>query len=366
MLGRPDGEVVDGRLGVAAAVVDGSVVTGDVELLDGRVRAVGCAPAGRGIALPGLVDLQVNGFAGVDLRTADVDAVHRVSEELAVHGCTAFRPTLHSTDPAGYRTALARLDEARAAGAPGARLLGAHLEGPFLSPVWAGAHDPATLRGVDPDLAAGLLAAGSVGMVTLAPELPGAEDLVAWLVGRGVVVSLGHTDADAATIRRAVDLGATHLTHCWNAHRRFAHRDPGPAGVALSDPRLTVGLIADSVHVAPEVVRATIAAASGRVAVTTDAVAVAGLPGPEDGGGARTGDGRLAGGRRSPIELLRIVRSLGLGWPEVVSACSTAATRTTGRLAGLAPGAVADLIVVDDRLDVVRTLVDGVEVARRR
>ncbi|MBU6216734.1 MAG: hypothetical protein KGR17_09035, partial [Acidobacteria bacterium] len=144
MLEHPNGVGIDGRLGVAAAVVDGSVVPGDVEVRAGRVRAVGCAPRGTGLALPGLVDLQVNGFAGVDLRTASVDGIRSVSAELAAHGCTSFRPTLHSADPDGYRSALGRLDEARTAGVPGARLLGAHLEGPFLSPVWAGAHDPAT------------------------------------------------------------------------------------------------------------------------------------------------------------------------------------------------------------------------------
>ncbi len=363
MLEHPNGVGIDGRLGVAAAVVDGSVVPGDVEVRAGRVRAVGCAPRGTGLALPGLVDLQVNGFAGVDLRTASVDGIRSVSAELAAHGCTSFRPTLHSADPDGYRSALGRLDEARTAGVPGARLLGAHLEGPFLSPVWAGAHDPATLASVDLGLAESFMVAGSVGMVTLAPELRGAPELVGWLVGRGVVVSLGHTDADAETVRRAVDLGATHLTHCWNAHRRFDHRDPGPAGVALSDPRLTVGLIADSVHVAPEVVRATITAAAGRVAVTTDAVAPAGLPGAA-GDAARAEGGRLAGGLRSPLEVLRGLRSSGLDWPTLVSVCSTAAARTAGGGAGLRPAAVADVVVLDDRLDLVRTLVGGVEVAR--
>ncbi|MFZ4432604.1 MAG: N-acetylglucosamine-6-phosphate deacetylase [Microthrixaceae bacterium] len=363
MLGGRDDLPVDGRLGVAAAVVDGAVLPGDVEVRSGVVHAVGCAPAGRGLALPGLVDLQVNGFVGVDLRTADVEEVHRVSLALAEHGCTSFRPTLCSTDLAGYRAALGRLDLARDAGVPGARLLPAHLEGPFLSPTWAGAHDPATLVDVDVGTADGLLRAGSVGMITMAPELPGADELIRELVRRGVVVSVGHTDADAGTVRRAIDRGATHLTHCWNAHRRFDHRDPGPAGVALSDPRLTVGLIADGVHVASEVVLATIAAAAGRVAVTTDAVAPAGLPGTAVDG-ARNDEGRLAGGLRSPLELLRSLRSSGLDWPAVVSACSTAAGRTAGGGTGLRPGAVADVVVLDERLELVRTLVGGVEVAR--
>jgi N-acetylglucosamine-6-phosphate deacetylase len=117
------------------------------------------------------------------------------------------------------------------------------------------------------------------------------------------------------------------------------------------------------VHVASEVVLATIAAAAGRVAVTTDAVAPAGLPGTAVDG-ARNDEGRLAGGLRSPLELLRSLRSSGLDWPTVVSACSTAAGRTAGGGTGLRPGAVADVVVLDERLELVRTLVGGVEVAR--
>ena len=289
------------RIGVGAAVVDGTFVPGDVEIADGRIARVGLSPSGSAVAVAGLVDLQVNGFAGVDLRTASTDDLRRVSIELAAHGAVAVQPTLCSTSIDRYVSALAVLDDARR-WLPGCRLLPAHLEGPFLSTVWAGAHDPATLRPFEPDVLDVLLDAGEVGMITYAPELGDASALVARCRDRGVIASIGHTDASAAQVQAAIDDGARHLTHCWNAHRRFAPRDPGPAAVALSDPRCTVGLIADLVHVAPETIRLTLAAAPGRVAVTTDAVAAAGVvDAAASTDAARLADGTLAGGLATPV-----------------------------------------------------------------
>ncbi len=352
------------RLGVCAAVVDGACVSGDVEVADGRVTRVGLPPSGSAVAVPGFVDLQVNGFAGVDLRTASPDDLRRLSIELAAHGAVAVQPTLCSTSIDGYRTALAALDDARSGSLPGCRLLSAHLEGPFLSTDWAGAHDPATLLPFDEEVLDVLLAAGEVGMITYAPELDGATELVARCIGRGVVPSIGHTDATAAQTRDAIDHGARHLTHCWNAHRRFAPRDPGPAGAALIDPRCTVGLIADLVHVERETVLMTLAAAPDRVAVTTDAVAAAGRADAAwSGGAARRGDGTLAGGLATPVDLLRNLVDIGCTLESAAVACSTAARRLLGlEPATLRPGEVADLVVLDDTLAVRSTYVDGVDV----
>lgn len=368
MAGRYPHPVDNGRprrLGVAAAVVDGEVVAGDVAVDGGLIAEVGLSPAGTGLAHPGLVDLQVNGYAGSDFRTAAPGALVVAAEELAAGGATAFQPTLHSAAVPTYCDALRRIDEARrstadlrdAGGPAGARILGAHLEGPFLTARWAGAHDPALLMPVDLAVATQLLDAGSVAMMTLAPELDGAVSLIEMLGLRSVTAAIGHSDADAETVRNAIDRGATHLTHCWNAHRRLGARDPGPAGVALSDQRTTIGLIADLVHVAPEVVRLTFAAAPGRIAVTTDAVV----------GAARAGesDEVLRGGASSPAEILGRLRSLGFGWDVTSSACSGVPARLAGlseRL--LQPGTVADIVVLDDRLDVVRVVVAGTEVAR--
>lgn len=352
------------RLGVARALVGATLVPGDVVVEDGRVVAVGePSPGGTGTAIPGLVDLQVNGFAGVDLRRAGPGDWEVAGRALASCGAVAVQPTFYSCTPEGYRDALGSLsDHVGAAGSSpprGCTFLPAHLEGPFLSPAWSGAHDTDTFAEPDRSLLDELLAAGPVGMVTLAPELAGALDLVGELARRGVVASVGHTDATAAELRAAVDAGARHLTHCWNAHRRFTARDPGPAGAALADARVTVGLIADLVHVAPETLTMTARAAGSRLAATTDAVELAGTGGA---GPPLTADGVLAGGAATPDRVLANLVAAGLPLAQACDACGGAQRRLLGMPdVRLVPGDPADVVVVADDLAVLRTLVGGEE-----
>ena len=182
------------RLGVREALVGGRIVPGDVEVVDGEITAAGLAPGGRGLAVPGFVDLQVNGRGDVDLLTADEAARERLSSELAEAGTTAWRPTLISAPEADLVRALG--------GAWPSRCLGVHVEGPFLSPERGGAHPPEHLRAPDLGELRRLLDAGPVSQVTLAPELPGAEALIDELTARGVLVSAGHTAATAAPFDR--------------------------------------------------------------------------------------------------------------------------------------------------------------------
>ncbi len=388
-------------LGVRAAIVDGEVVEGDVRVADdGTIADVGVATAGGGgagvhsgrIAVPGLVDLQVNGFAGVDFRHADPDDYATAGAALAAHGATAVQPTLFGMSVEGYLEALGVLDGIAArrsawppnAPARGCRFLPAHLEGPFLSPTFKGAHDPQTFLAPSTAVADRLVDTGQVGFMTVAPELPGGIDLVGHLCRRGVVVSIGHSDADVDQTVAAIGAGARHLTHCWNAHRRLTSRDPGPAAVALARPDLVVGLIVDGVHVADETVRLTLHAAAGRVAATTDCIALAGVVARplattpteplqwEDAPGmtvtvcdgrATLVDGTLAGSVATPIDVLRNLVRLGLGLPAALDACGGVQRRLVGvDDVRLRPGDVADVVVLDDRLDVVRTLVAGAEV----
>ncbi len=367
------------RLGVAAALVEGALLPGDVEVgAGGNVVAVGRSPAGRGgLAVPGLVDLQVNGWGGVDLLAASPDAVVAAAEALARVGTTAFQPTLITSPEAAATAALAALDAARARRAPGAaHVLGAHLEGPFLAPGRLGAHPPAHRRDPDPALLARLLAAGRVGMVTLAPELPGALELVARARAAGAVVALGHSDADAATTRAALAAGARAGTHVWNAMRPLAQRDPGIVGALLAEHGPVLGLIADGVHVADEVLALTWRLGRTRVALVSDAMAAAGLGdgafalGDVEvvvrGGVARTPTGALAGATAPLLDGVRRLVALGASVPAAIDA----ATRVPALLLGeqarghLAPGLPADVLVLDDALDVVRVLVGGVEVQR--
>lgn len=346
------------RLGVSAALVDGRWLPGDVSVADGRIEAVGLQPASGGrVAVSGFVDRQLNGFAGVDLKAAGPAGYATVGKALLRHGVTSYLPTFYSATPDEYVAALGTLREVHAAPPPGARPLGAHLEGPFLNPTWAGAHDRRRL--VDPDLAlaARLLDAGPVDLVTLAPELPGGVELVRHLVGRGVRVSIGHSDATAEQCRDAVDAGATMLTHCFNAHRRFAGRDPGPAGVALVDPRIEVGVIADGVHVADDSLRLVAAAAGERMVLVTDAIAPAGTDATIWGGvvtvadgAARLADGTLAGSVATMDGCVRHLIALGVA-PEV-------ALRAAGG-GRLRVGGPADVAVLDDAWQVVHTSVGG-------
>ncbi|MFP3913497.1 MAG: N-acetylglucosamine-6-phosphate deacetylase [Actinomycetota bacterium] len=361
------------RLGVQAAVVGQEMVAGDVAVDEGRIASLGLAPAGRsGIAAPGFVDLQVNGFAGVDFTDADTDGMRSAGESLLSTGVTAFQPTLITLSEDAYLAALSRLRQAQAElDAP--RLLGVHLEGPFLSPRRPGAHDPSLMLDPDEELARRLLEAGPVTYVTVAPELPGALGLIELLVGRGLTVAVGHSDADTATTMAAFDRGARAVTHLFNAQRPFHHREGGIGFAGLARRDVVVSVINDGIHLADETVRVVISAARGRVSLITDAVSAARLePGSYTLGNreifvteedVRLEDGTLAG---SILTMDRAVRNLierGTTLTEAVAAATTVPARLIGRpeLGTLAPGTPADVAVLDDGYRVRATLVGGEE-----
>jgi len=358
------------RLGVEAALVDGRLLPGDVEVQGGVVTRVGLAGGGsrgRGLAAPGLVDLQVNGFAGVDLLTADREGYARAGEAMLAAGTTAFQPTF-VTSP--VKRLLAAL-KAMPADAGGPRVLGAHLEGPFLSPQRLGAHSAADCRAPDLALLRRLLGTARVAQVTLAPELPGALELVDELVARGVTVSAGHTDATADEAEVAFDRGVRTVTHLHNAMRPGTPQDPGIAEAALARSDVVVQLIVDHHHVAPDAVRAAWRKAAGRLALVTDAVAAAGMGDGEfrlgsqtlvaEGGVVRGGTGRLAGSTLSMVQAVRNLHGLGVPLEDALGAASAVPARVAGRpdLGRLHPGDPADLIVLDDRLEIQRVLVGG-------
>jgi N-acetylglucosamine-6-phosphate deacetylase len=362
------------RLGVSAALVDGTLIDGDVTIDGDSVTAVGVAGVGgRGLAVPGFVDAHINGIAGVDFLTADADGHVRAAEALAAAGVVAYQPTLVSSPPEAYDAPLAAAAAAMAAPDGGARVLGVHLEGPFLSREWPGAHDPSNLLEPDAELADRLCEAGPVTMVTLAPELDGALELVARLADRGITVSVGHSDADAATAHAAFDRGATAITHVHNAHRRWRPRDPGPAGVALVRPDVWVQAIVDGVHLAPESALGAFLAAGTRFCLVTDAVEAAGMPpgsyrlGERDvhveDGAVRLADGTLAGSVLTMDSAVRNLVRSGAALADAVHAASTVPARLLGRpeLGVLRPGVAANIAVLNDELEVERTVVGGHE-----
>jgi N-acetylglucosamine-6-phosphate deacetylase len=358
------------RLGVEAAIVEGALVPGDVAIADGSVADIALSRgSGRGIAVAGFVDLQVNGFGGVDFAAADADGYRRAGEALLETGVTAFQPTFVTAPESDLVAALQEIPSDPI----GPRVLGAHLEGPFLSPERLGAHPASAQRDPDRALLERLLDAGPVAQMTLAPELPGALELVDILHARGIVVSCGHSNATADEAAAAFDRGVRSVTHLFNAMRPFAHRDPGLAGAALARDDVIVQLILDGHHLADETAKVVWKAAAGRVALVTDAMAATGvgdgryrLGGVEvevrDGVARRTEDGVLAGSVATMLEGVRRLHALGAALPDAIAAATSVPARLTGRIPGvLRAGGDADVVVLDDRLEIRAVFVGGKE-----
>jgi N-acetylglucosamine-6-phosphate deacetylase len=365
------------RLGVARALVGGEWVDGDIEVLDGRVAAVGVGePRGSKLAAPGFVDLQVNGYAGVDFSKPGEDGYARAGAALLADGVTAFQPTI-VTAPVekmvGSLGALGAWAAPDAATPAGPQIVGAHLEGPFLSRERAGAHDRSALRDPDPPTLERLLAAGPVTQVTLAPELPGALELIDALVGRGATVSCGHTEADAAAAHAAFDRGATAVTHLFNAMRRPEHRDPGIAYAALGREDVFITLVVDGHHLADDTVRLAALTAGDRLVLISDAVAAAAAPDGDytlggnmpirsEGGVVRNAAGSLAGSTLTMPAAIRNLHALGVPLAAALRAATEAPAAMARRpdLGRLEPGAPADLIVLDDSLELDQVLLAGI------
>ncbi len=362
--------LVDGQLRGPGAVV----------VQDGRIAAVldESPSAAEGTLTPGLVDIHTNGAFGVDFADAEIPAYRRALGAMARRGTTSVQPT---SVTAPIPSLLASLDRCRAAqealaDEPVARILGAHLEGPFLSEARRGAHradwmsDPAPNR-LDP-----LLAHPALTMMTLAPERDGALEAIRRLVARGVRVSLGHTDATAEQAAAGADAGATLVTHLFTAMRPFHHRDPSVPGAALTDPRLVCGLIGDARHAYPLACRLAFQAAPGRIALVSDSVSLAGmpegtilsfggLPATLDAHGlARREDGTISGAGALLDEDVRRMIAAGLDPALVLDAATRVPAQALGRddIGQIVPGAYADLVLWDEGWQPRQVWVGGVEV----
>ena len=355
-------------------VVGGSV---DVAVVAGQVAA---SPAPRSPSydasglhvLPGFLDLQVNGAAGIDL-TLEPSRLWEVAAALPRFGVTAFLPTVITSSPDARAEALAVLAAGPPAGWAGAVPMGWHFEGPMIAAARKGAHPVSWLRVPSPSLVEGWSRDAGVAMVTLAPELPEALVVVDQLVERGVVVAVGHTEATAAEVTAAVERGARAVTHLGNAMPALAGRMPGPVGAALSDERLTAGVIADGHHLHP----ATLAAywralGTDRFLAVTDCTAALGMPdGPARlgdqsvvvaDGTVRLADGTLAGSAADLAQCLRVLRdATGCSLASAVAGCTSVPAALLGdpTRGHLGVGARGDLTLVDDDLRVVATVVGG-------
>ena len=360
-----------------------------VLVADGRIAAVDTtgAPPPEGaevrdaaglLLAPGFIDLQVNGGFGLDL-TADPATIWDVAAALPRFGVTAFLPTI-ITSPLSVPQAAQRV---LSGGPPpawrGARPLGLHLEGPFLNPGKKGAHNPAYLRQPAPADINDWSPQTGVRLVTLAPELPWARPAIAELARRGVVVSAGHSLATFDEATAGFDSGARYATHLFNAMPTLHHREPGLIAAALADPRVTVGLVADGLHVHPALVGLLWRwLGPERLNLVTDAMAALGMGSGEyvlgdyrvtvDGDAARLDDGTLAGCVLSLDAMLRAFLSFsGATAAEALPTITTTPARRLGlgdRLGRVAPGYDADLVLLSPDLRVVETFVGGESVYR--
>lgn len=361
---------------VELSVVDGVIspsVAPDAAVLD----ATGLVVA------PGLVDLQVNGAGGVDV-TADPARLAVVGDELVRHGVTAYLPTVITSAPEARSGALEALDALETENA-GAVPLGVHFEGPMIAPSRRGAHPEEWLRTPSLELVEGWSREAGVVMVTIAPELPGAVELIRALVARGVVVSVGHTAATPADVASAVEAGATCATHLFNAMPPVSGRDPGPVGAVLGRPDLVAGLIVDGIHLSDDVVRmAWRALGPARFWSVSDTTAALGLGdgptrlGDQDvvvaDGAVRLVDGTLAGSASSLADCVRTLwATTGCSLAEALATATSTPARLVGdeRRGSLRIGGRGDLVLLDvdhDRrhLEVVATVVGGTVAFDRR
>ena len=387
---RPGGRSEDGTVGAGAerSVVDAPVRDDAVPVVGETPPAAGGAPGWRrrdaGVArldatgllvAPGFIDLQCNGAVGVDL-TAEPERLWQVAAALPRWGVTTWLPTVVTSPPDVRARAFAALRSGPPPDAVVASPFGLHLEGPFLAPERKGAHDARHIVAPSTDVidGEGWSRAAAVALVTLAPELPGALGLVRRLVDRGVVVAAGHSSATASQATAAADAGVTYVTHLFNAMAPLHHREPGLAGVALTDERMHVGVIADGLHVAPSMVALAARALGDRLSLVTDAVAALGAPPGRvrlgrltaavsaADGAVRLPDGTLAG---SVLSLDRAVRNLVAFAGVPLAEAVRAATSTPAAVLGLADrgvvarGAVGDLVLLTEAGEVVATVVAG-------
>jgi N-acetylglucosamine-6-phosphate deacetylase len=330
------------------------------------------------LLLPGFVDLQVNGAFGVDVAT-EPSRLGELSEALLSTGTTAYLPTVISSPSSLYEEVLPKLVPA-VEPSSGAENLGVHLEGPFINLEKRGAHAPAHVTAPDPGLLLRLLDLAPVRMITVAPELGGADELMELASRRGVVVSAGHSDAPLELAYEALDASVAGVTHLFNAMSAMHHRAPGLPGAAFAHPRAVCGLIADGHHVHPEMVGLTFRMLGpDRIYLTTDAIAAAGMSDGEyrlasrtvymEGGVPRLGSGTIAGSVLTMNDAFRnILAFTGCTIPEAARMASTTPARLVGegrRKGRLVAGYDADVTVLAPDLSVRAVWRSGERVYRK-
>jgi len=326
---------------------------------------------------PGFIDLHTHGFHGHDVNAGSVEDLREMARLLPSGGTTAFYPTIATTSRQHTVACVSSVVEAaRSSDRPMAEIAGIRLEGPFISPVKKGAQYGADIRRPDPAELRALVEAGQglVRLVDFAPEEDTAGQLLESIAQLGIVACIGHTNATYEQAIRAIDGGARHSTHLFNAMSPLKHHAPGVPGALLTDDRATIELIADGVHLAPALLRLALRARSARdVALVTDAMPAAGLPDGEydflhrkvivRGRAARLADNSLAGSTLTlDLAVRNMVAYTGVDWATAIAMATTTPARIAGigtRKGQLAPHFDADIVALDAQGRVVRAWTRG-------
>lgn len=330
---------------------------------------------------PGFIDIHIHGCAGHDTMEGTVDSLEKMAAFVASHGTTSFLPTTVTAPFDSIQKSVEAVCEGMKKELGGAQILGAHLEGPWISTKAKGAHVEEYIK--DPDVEAFRQwpedLKSAVRLVTMAPELPGAKECIKFLTDRGIVVSIGHTTADYRRCMESFDWGIRHVTHFYNAMAPFKHREPALVGAALDDERVTIELIADLIHVHPAALRLAIKLKGAhRVALITDSMEASGL---KDGvyslgaykvwvknGEARLESGTLAGSTLTQDRALRNICSSGISLEDgirMLTETPARVIRMEDQKGRIKKGLDADLVIMDGDLEVVMTFVKGRKVYSR-
>lgn len=368
--------IAGARFVTPEGVIDGGWLRTDGRSIVGVGSGSPPGPVDRDLAgtwvVPGFVDIHTHGGARAAYMSGDQDEAVTVADFHRRHGTTTTMASLVTGPVDTLADVVASLAELVDEGL----LAGIHLEGPFLSEAKRGAHDPGLLRPPEPEIVDRLLRAarGTVRMVTLAPELPHSLDAVRRFADAGAIAAVGHTDASYEQVRAAIEAGATVATHLFNAMSALHHREPGAVPALLEDERVTVELICDGIHLHPAVVRlATAAAGAERVVLVTDAMAATGVGDGEyilgelavrvtDGVARLVEGGSIAGSTLTMDGAFRFMVGAGASVEDAVRMTASNPARLLGRadrVGALRVGLDADLVVLDDRLELVGVMAKG-------
>jgi len=358
------------------ALLYGETVMGIVDEADARREAEEIIDAAGAYVAPGLIDVHIHGYGGDDVSDDDPAGVRRMSEKLLENGVTSFLPTTLTVAWDTLKSVCCHLrmlsQESRKPEYPGAEILGVHLEGPFINPERKGAQNPDYI--LPPDAKRVLPYADVVRLITLAPEMPGGYECIRALRQQSdIAISMGHSSAAFDQAMTAVGLGVTRVTHLFNAMSPLHHRDPGLVGAALNSDVYTE-LIADTFHVNKGIFPMLAKVKGEKLVLITDALRSAGMPDGEyeNGGQAfvlrgiecRLKDGTIAGSVLRMNQAVRNFRDFGgVTMAQAVRAASLAPAESIGiadEKGSLAPGMDADIVLLDDDCQVLKTIVRGV------